>query len=113
VAELYRARNNWKKQLGHSPFEFCLTIHDAVLVQVRPRYVEALAGDPHHSYKGGLAEWAMCQAHPLYPTKLDGRPTGLGPYHLGIDVDVSRRWGTPISKQECRELGVPEVYGKD
>ncbi len=105
VAELYALRQRMAKEYGEVPFRFALTIHDAVLLRVKAAYV-------HRLIKGGLIEWAMCKAHPIYPTGLDGLPKEGGPYHLGLDFEVSEYWSEPISVQRCVELGVPTEFGK-
>jgi DNA polymerase I-like protein with 3'-5' exonuclease and polymerase domains len=99
VMELYEARDKMEKKYGEKPFVFCLTIHDAVLIQAKARYVDELVG-------GGVIETAMCKKHPIYPADLSGMPLPGGPYHLGLDFEVSEFWSEPISDDRKRELGI-------
>lgn len=105
VAQLYELRKKLTKQWGEVPFKFALTIHDAVLLQARAAYVQPLVG-------GGLIEWAMCRAHPLYPAELDGMPKEGGPYYLGLDFELSEYWSEPLKVERCRQLGIPTEFGK-
>lgn len=83
-----------------------LAIHDALVVECRPYLVDYLAR------KGGLLEWAMCKQTPIYPTDLAGKPTGKGPYFLGLDVSVFEHWSEKIPNERCKYLGIPEGYGE-
>lgn len=105
VAELYKLRSELEGSWGERPFKFALTIHDAVLLQARACYVEPLVD-------GGLIEWAMCKAHPIYPAALDGLPVEGGPYHLGLDFEVSEYWGEQVTAERCTQLGMPVDFGK-
>ena len=90
-------------EYGERIFDWQLTIHDAILLRAKPRYVEYICKQ--------LIPWAMCQMVPIYPTTLDGVPTGEGPYHLGTDVEVAEWWGEKLSQERCAELGVPAEFG--
>lgn len=107
IASLRHERNKLRKKYGEDIFKFVLTIHDAVLIETKPKWVHMLAK------KGGLIERTMCDAHPIYPTNLDGIPTGKGPFILGTDVTLHEHWGEEIKKPRCQELGIPVEYGKD
>jgi len=49
----------------------------------------------------------MSRAVPIYPTTLDGIPTGGGPYILGIDVEVMDHWGEALTYQAAKKLHLP------
>ena len=103
VAYLTNARDGLVAEYGERIFDWQLTIHDAILLRARPRYVEYICKQ--------LIPWAMCECVPIYPTTLDGVPTGAGPYHLGTDVEVAEWWGEKLSQDRCRELGIPAEFG--
>jgi hypothetical protein len=90
-------------QYGERIFDWQLTIHDAILLRAKPKYVEYICNQ--------LIPWAMCEMVPIYPTTLDGVPTGKGPYRLGTDVEVAEWWGEKLSQERCKELGVPVEFG--
>lgn len=85
-------------------YRILLQIHDAILLEVPYAYVDFVASRviPH----------CMRDLVPLYPTTLDGVPTGKGPYYLGFDTEVAEHWGIPVGANRCRELGIPDHYGK-
>lgn len=81
-----------------------LQIHDAILLEAKHEYVD---------YAAKLIKWAMVDMVEIWPTDLAGQPRGDGPYHLGLDFEVSEsHWGEKISKPRCLELGIPVSYGK-
>lgn len=80
-------------------FRLLLQMHDAGLVEAPYSAVEYLADE--------LIPHAMIARVPIYPTELDGVPTGLGPYHFGLDVSVYKAWGEKFSVKECEEFGIP------
>jgi DNA polymerase I-like protein with 3'-5' exonuclease and polymerase domains len=82
-----------------------LAIHDAVIVECRPYLVDYVAR------KSGLLDWAMCRSVPIFPTTLDGFPTGRGPFYLGLDINVFEHWSEPSPKDRCAELGIPTDFG--
>jgi len=93
------------KQLcaGVDMFKILLQIHDAVLLEVPYRYVKH------------VCEWVlpkfMRDAVPIYPSSLDGVPTGAGPYYLGIEVEVMKHWGEGLKESEALELDLPTGIG--
>jgi hypothetical protein len=103
VSYLTNARDELVAEYGERIFDWQLTIHDAILLRAKPRYVEYICKQ--------LIPWAMCEMVPIYPTTLDGVPTGGGPYHLGTDVEVAEWWGEELSQERCVELGVPTEFG--
>jgi len=107
IADLRHERNKLRKKYNDPIFQFVLTIHDAVLIKTKPKWIDFLCK------KGGLIEKTMCQSHPIYPTNLNGEPTGKGPFFLGVDITLHEHWGEEIKVDRCRELGIPVAYGKD
>lgn len=80
-----------------------LQIHDAGLLEVR------------HELIGWVVEklipYAMVECVSIFPTTLDGVPTGAGPFHLGLDIMVEKAWGgAKFSVEECEEYGIPLKY---
>jgi hypothetical protein len=80
-----------------------LQIHDAGLLEVRLDKVEYVVKE--------LIPYAMRDCVPIYPTTLDGEPTGEGPFYLGLDISVEKQWGgQKFSREECRRHGIPLKY---
>lgn len=86
--------NNLRKDI-----KLLLQIHDAGLVEARYEYIDYVVDE--------LIPYAMRDCVPIFPTTLDGIPTGKGPYYLGIDTVVENHWGERFSVKECKRLGVP------
>jgi DNA polymerase I-like protein with 3'-5' exonuclease and polymerase domains len=79
-----------------------LQIHDAGLMEVRLDYVP---------YAIELAKYAMTDMVPIYPTRLDGVPTGGGPFRLGLEFSVEKAWGgEKFTAQECEKFGIPAEF---
>lgn len=74
-----------------------LQIHDAGLLEVALDKIE-------HVKK--LVVYAMRDCVPIYPSTLDGRPTGAGPYYLGLEFAVEKHWGERFSKEEIARYGI-------
>lgn len=80
-----------------------LQIHDAGLLEVRYEMIGYVVKK--------LIPYAMRDCVPIYPTTLDGVPTGAGPFHLGLDITVEKAWGGErLSREECRRYGIPKKY---
>ena len=94
-----------EKQLkqGRDLFKVLLQIHDAVLLEVPYEHVK-------HVCEYVLPTF-MRDAVPIYPSSLDGLPTGAGPYYLGIEMEVVKHWGELLTATEARELGLPVGVG--
>ena len=88
---------------GHDMFKILLQIHDAILLEVPYKYVKHVCEYVLPTY--------MRKAVPIYPSTLDGIPTGDGPYHLGIEVEVMNHWGEGLTYAEATELGLPTGHG--
>lgn len=96
---------HYREEVGEPDmYRILLQIHDAILLEV------PYANVAHVVDK--VLPYAMVQRVPIYPTTLDGIPTGRGPYYLGIDTEVAEHWGEKISQARCLELGIPTRFGK-
>lgn len=84
-------------------YDLVLQMHDAVLLQVPYKFVDRVITE--------VLPTCLRTQVPLYPCTLDGMPTGRGPYHFGVDSEVCLNWGVQITKEECRERGIPDKYG--
>jgi uracil-DNA glycosylase family 4 len=88
---------------GHDMFRVLLQIHDAILFEVPYRYVKHVCEYVLPTY--------MREAVPIYPTNLDGIPSGTGPYTLGIEADVMNHWGETLTYMEATSHGLPTGTG--
>jgi hypothetical protein len=109
VADLvYKACDNFEmyrqKTQDYDMFKFALQIHDELLFFVRIKSLD-------HFVKRVIPA-CMSKGCPVYPTDLNGFPTGSGPYFLGNSVDVEQYWSQPMSPMDCRRLGVPVEYAR-
>jgi DNA polymerase-1 len=84
---------------GRPRFDLVLQIHDALLVECDPVDVE---------YTVAALKECMCRRVPIHPRRLDGTPTGTGPYRFGVEVDLYEHWGVKLSDERARELGAPD-----
>lgn len=93
------------KQLakGKNLFKVLLQIHDAILLEVPYEHVQHVCEYVLPTY--------MRNSVPLYPSKLDGIPTGDGPYYLGIEAEVMQYWGEGLTDAEAIKLGIPTGRG--
>lgn len=78
-----------------------LQMHDAGLVEARYEMVP---------YAIELIKWAMVDQVPIYPSTLDGVPTGAGPYYLGLEFSVEKHWGAKFSREECERFGLSTEF---
>jgi len=84
---------------GWNLFNIVLQVHDAVLLEVPFRYVRHVCEYVLPTY--------MREAVPIWPSRLDGIPTGDGPYFLGIEADVMNHWGEVLTYQEAHKARTP------
>jgi uracil-DNA glycosylase family 4 len=80
-----------------------LTIHDAVLLEAKYEYVD---------FAKQLIQWAFVDMVEIWPTNLAGEPRGDGPYHLGMDFEVSKHWGEKFSYEEAVKVGLDPKFAK-
>lgn len=78
-----------------------LQIHDAAVLEVDPEYAD---------HAMDLVNYAMQACVPIYPTDLEGKPLGTGPFHLGLDRSLEINWGEEISEEKCHEWGIKEPH---
>jgi uracil-DNA glycosylase family 4 len=102
LAYIHDYKEKQRKQ-GRDLFKVLLQIHDAVLLEVPYEHVR-------HVCEYVLPTF-MRQAVPIYPSSLDGLPTGAGPYYLGIEMEVMKHWGEVLTAKEARELDLPVGVG--
>lgn len=98
IAYIYDYKHRMLKQ-GHDMYKILLQIHDAILLEVPYRYVKHVCEYVLPTY--------MREAVPIWPTGLDGLPTGDGPYTLGIEADVMNHWGENLTYEEAQAFGTP------
>lgn len=90
---------DYKRNCGNPKlFRILLQIHDAILLEVPYEHVEFVAEQ--------VLPWAMRDQVAIYPTRLDGRPTDVGPYRLGIDAEVMLHWGEKLKADQAAEIGL-------
>lgn len=82
-----------------SVYRMLLQIHDAIVVEAPYEHAAYVAQHvlPHN----------MTERVAIHPTDLDGVPTGVGPYHLGVDVEVYDHWGESLTKAFCENNKIP------
>jgi hypothetical protein len=102
LAYLYDYKLRQAKK-GHNLFNVVLQIHDAILLEVPDRYVKHVCEYVLPTY--------MRKAVPIYPSTLEGIPTGDGPYYLGIEAEVMNYWGEKLVYAEAVERGLPTGHG--
>ena len=88
---------------GKNLFKILLQIHDAILLEVPYEHVQHVCEYVLPTY--------MRKAVPIYPSKLDGMPTGDGPYYLGIEAEVMQHWGDALTYDQAQALGLPTGHG--
>jgi uracil-DNA glycosylase family 4 len=90
-----------KRQLdkGEDMFKILLQIHDAILLEVPYKYVKHVCEFVLPSF--------MRKAVPIYQTDLNGMPTGVGPFYLGIESEVMNHWGELLSQDFAEGAGLP------
>ena len=96
---------DYRREIGiPDMFRLVLQVHDAIILQVPYRHVERVVDE--------VMPVCMVRRVPIYPTALNGVPTGAGPYRLGIDTEVMSHWGERITKEQAREWGIPLTTAK-
>lgn len=90
-----------RERLGDpSLFRMLLQIHDALLLEVPYRHVEYVTQK--------LMPWAMRDMVPIWPTRLNGRPTGKGPYRLGVEIECCEHWGEKLTAADAPRIGLSQ-----
>lgn len=105
IANLYEYRENayangWT--VDDLDYKIALQVHDAVMAFVRydhvPYFINTVLKD------------CMIDGVPIYPSHLDGVPTGTGPYYLGIDSEVYFHWGVVPTPGQLQDVGIDPMY---
>lgn len=86
-------------------YDIVLQVHDAVVLEVPYHCVDWVVND--------VLPTCMSNRVEVYPCHLDGtRYTQAGPYHLQVPPpDIFRKWSVPVTKEECKQMGISESYG--
>jgi len=103
LAYIHNYKRTYLNENGVNLFNVLLQIHDAILLEVPYEHVKHVCEYVFPTY--------MRDAVPIYPSQLDGLPTGEGPYYLGIEAEVMRHWGEALSFDEAEKLGIPTGKG--
>lgn len=83
-------------------FRILLQIHDALLFEVRPWFME--------EFEGVLTE-CMTKRVAVRPCDLNGNPLPGGKsYHMETDVSVMLNWGEKFTREQGIAAGIPEKY---
>ena len=85
-------------------YDLVLQIHDALIFEVPVENVDFFYDE--------VLQYCMVDCVPIYPRDLSGHSTGSGPYYLGYEAGVYEYWKQPLTKQDCRRLGLAERFGK-
>lgn len=88
---------------GRDMFTILLQIHDAILLEVPYKYVKHVCEYVLPTY--------MRKAVPIYPSNLEGIPTGSGPYYLGIEAEVMDHWGEGLTFEQAVKHNLPTGHG--
>jgi DNA polymerase I-like protein with 3'-5' exonuclease and polymerase domains len=93
---------------GLPKFRVVLQIHDALLFEVRPKYLEWFVGTED---KPGVIHDCMTKKVRVYRCDLDGnRFPGATPYEMGTETAIYTHWGEKPRRDALEALGVPELY---
>jgi len=86
-------------------YDIVLQVHDAVVLEVPVHCLDWVVDD--------VIPTCMSKRVEVYPCRLDGtRYDHAGPYHLQVPPpDIFSRWSVPITKEECKQIGINESYG--
>ena len=103
IAALHDYKMRMLKKHGRNMFNIVLQIHDAILFEVPYKYVKQFCEYVLPTY--------MRESAGIYPTDLDGMPTGGGPFLLGLEADVMDHWGEVISHEKAEKHKLPTGTG--
>ena len=87
-------------------YDIILQVHDAVLLEVPYECVSWVVED--------VLPICMSDKVSIYSCGLDGkiRAEGGGPYHLGIATEVFTKWSIPLTKEDCKVMGIPDRFAQ-
>lgn len=89
----------YRKANPHLDYQLLLQIHDAVLLAVRYEHVAEVMDT--------VIPYCMEECVPIYPTRLDGVPTGAGPFVLRAEREPYLYWGELMMPNDHLRCGVP------
>lgn len=99
VSELHKYSRNFYDKNGEVMFRILLTIHDAILFEVSIKHVKKFCSK--------VLPRLMRESVDIWPTSLEGVPTGDGPYQFGLDAEVMINWGEILTYDQAKDLGLP------
>jgi uracil-DNA glycosylase family 4 len=99
IAYLHDYKMKKLRDTGLNLFDIVLQVHDALIFEVEYRYVKFFCEL--------VLPNLMRNSVPIYPTTLDGVPTGSGPFYMGLEGDVMHHWGDALSYAEAEACGLP------
>jgi uracil-DNA glycosylase family 4 len=87
-------------------YDIILQVHDAVLLEVPYECVSWVVED--------VLPTCMSKKVSIYSCGLDGkiRASEGGPYQLGIATEVFTKWSIPLTKEDCKVMGIPERFAQ-
>jgi len=103
IAALHDYKMRMLQKHGRNLFNIVLQIHDAILFEVPYKNVKHFCEYVLPTY--------MRESAGIYPTDLDGMPSGGGPFLLGLEVDVMDHWGEVISNEKAEKHNLPQGTG--
>lgn len=99
---LYNYRCRWHNGTDQLAYRMVLQMHDAVLFEVRPRYVEWFVEE--------VLPECMTKRVEMWQCDFEGRVIGQQPFHLGVDSGVYKAWGEKFSVEEGATIGLPARF---
>lgn len=87
-------------------YDIILQVHDAVILEVPYECVEEVVDK--------VLPMCMSDKVSVYSCGLDGamRVGDCGPFHLGIATEVFTKWSIPLTKEDCKVMGIPERFAQ-
>lgn len=87
-------------------YDIILQVHDAVILEVPYECVEWVVDT--------VLPKCMCDMVEIRSCNLDGtmRRGESGPFHLGIATEVFTKWSIPLTKEDCKVMGIPERFAQ-
>ena len=100
---IYTYRDNAPKGMT---YDIILQVHDAVILEVPYACVEWVVDT--------VLPVCMSEKVEIRSCNLDGtmRRGDSGPFHLGIATEVFTKWSIPLTKGDCKVMGIPERFAQ-
>jgi len=83
-------------------FKVTLQIHDALLLEASIDNIQYVA---EH-----LLPWALHDRVEIHPTTLAGISSSDSVYRLGLDAQIYKHWGVPLTRKEAMALGLTRQH---